>query len=64
MVNLQKIIPRGWLYRVKVDIEGVSMVENFKVIEIVDDSNLYLALLGIDSDIDMNGFINLKKKTM
>ena len=37
---------------------------DFEVIEIIDDSNPYLALLGIDWAIDMNGFINLKKRTM
>ena len=35
-----------------------------EVIEIVDDSNPYPTLLGIDWAIDMNGVINLKKWTM
>ena len=43
------------------DIEGVSMLADFKVIKIVDDNNPYLALLGIDWATDMNGVINLKK---
>ena len=30
----------------------------------MDDNNSYLALLGIDWAIDMNGFINLKKQKM
>jgi len=34
------------------------------VIEIVDDSNPYPALLGIDWATDMNGMINLKKCKM
>jgi len=34
------------------------------VIEIVDDSNPYLVLLGIDWATDMNGVINLKKRKM
>lgn len=37
---------------------------NFEVIEIVDDSNPYPTLLGIDWAIEKNGFINLKKNTM
>ncbi len=37
---------------------------DFEVIEIVDDSNLYPTLLGIDWAIDMNGVINLKKMIM
>ena len=46
------------------DIEGVSTQADFEVIEIVDDSNPYLALLGIDWATDMNGVINLKKRKM
>lgn len=37
----------GWLQGITVDIDGVSTQTDFKVIEIVDDNNLYLALLGI-----------------
>jgi len=44
-----------------VDIEGASALEDFEVIEIVDDRNHYPMLLGIDWDTDMNGVINLKK---
>jgi len=54
----------GCLYGVTVDIEGVSALADFEVIEIVDDSNPYPALLGIDWAIDMNGVINLKKQKM
>lgn len=36
----------------------------FEVIEIADDSNPYLALLGIDWAMDMNGIINLKRQKM
>ena len=54
----------GRLQGVTVDIEGVSTLTDFEVIEIVDDSNPYLALLGIDWSTDMNGVINLKKWKM
>jgi len=54
----------GHLYGVIVDIEGASAQADFEVIEIVDDSNPYPALLGIDWAIDMNGVINLKKCKM
>ena len=64
MENQQKIIPMGRLHGVIIDIEGASALSNFEVIEIVDDNNLYLALLGIDWAIDMNGVINLKKQTV
>jgi len=64
MVNQQKIFPMGRLQGVTVDIEGASMQIDFEVIEIVDDSNPYLVLLGIDWAIDMNGVIDLKKLKM
>lgn len=48
MVNQQKIIPMGCLHGVTVDIKGGCAIANFEVIEIVDESNPYSALLGID----------------
>jgi len=48
MVNQQKIIEMGMLQGVIVDIEGASTLAYFEVIEIVDDSNPYPALFGID----------------
>ena len=54
----------GQLYGVTVDIEGVSTMVDYEVIEIVDESNPYTMLLGIDWAINMNGVINLKKRTM
>jgi len=54
----------GSLYSVTVGIEGVSVLANFEVIEIVDDSNPYPALLGIEWAIDINEVINLKKRKM
>ena len=46
------------------DIEGVSTQIDFKVIEIVDDTNPYPALLEIDWAMYMNGVINLKRGKM
>jgi len=54
----------GRLYRVTIDIEGVSVVSDFEVIENFDDGNPYPTLLGIDWAIDMNGVINVKKRRM
>lgn len=54
----------GKVQWVIVDIEGVSAMAVFVVIEIVDDSNLYPTVLGINWAIDMNGVINLKKEKM
>ena len=62
MVNQQKIIPMGHMYGVSKDIEGVSALVNFEVIEIVDDNNPYSTLLGIDLAFDMDVVINLKKR--
>lgn len=47
-----------------VDIEGVSALVDFKVIEIVDENNRYPMLLGIDWATDTNRVINLKKRKM
>jgi len=51
----------GRLQGITVDIEGASALVDFEAIEIVDDSNPYPTLLGIEWAIDMNGVINLKK---
>lgn len=64
MANQQNIVPRGRLQGVTVDIDSVSTQTDFKVIEIVDDSNPYPALLGIDWATDMKGIINLKRRKM
>ena len=64
MVNQQKILPMGMLQGITVDMEGASVLTDLKVIEIVDDINPYLALLGIYWATDMNGVINLKKCKM
>ena len=45
--NQQKIMPLGRLPSVPVDIDGVSTLADFEVIEIIDDRNPYPALLGI-----------------
>ena len=54
----------GRLPSVPVDIDGVSTLSDFEVIEIIDDSNPYPALLGIEWEIDNDAVINLKKKQM
>ncbi len=49
---------------VTIDINGASTLVDFEVIGIVDDSNPYPSLLGIDWVTDMNDVINLKKWKM
>lgn len=46
------------------DIEGVNALEDFEVIDIVDDNNPYPTLLGIDWATNMNRMINIKKHKM
>lgn len=62
MANQQKIIPMGRLQGITVDIEGASVLADFEVIEIVDESNPYPTLLKIHWTTDMNMVINLKKR--
>ena len=47
-----------------VNIEGVKVMADFEVINVFDDIDPYLALLGLDWAIDINGVINLKKRRM
>jgi hypothetical protein len=49
---------------VEVNIEGVRTKANFEVIEIMDESDPYPALLGIDWTFDNNVVLNLKKRNM
>ena len=60
MVNQQKIIPLGRFPRVMVDITRVKVLADFEVIEIVEDTDPYPALLGINWAINVGGIINLK----
>ena len=46
------------------DIDGVSTLADFEVIEIIDDSNPYPTLLGIEWEIDNYAVINLKNRHM
>ena len=64
LANQQKIVPLGRFPSVQVDIDGVSTLADFEVIEIIDDSNPYPALLGIEWALDNLAVINLKKKQM
>lgn len=48
MLNQHKIIPMGRLQGVTVDIKGTNALADFEVIDIVDNNNPYLVLLGID----------------
>ena len=64
MASQQRIIPLGRLSKIVVDIARVKAWADFEVIEIVEDADPYLVLLGLDWAIDMGGIINLKKRRM
>lgn len=64
MANQVKVIPLGRLSGISVDLDGVRFVAEFEVIEIVDDSNPYPALLGIEWALNNNAIINLMKIQM
>ena len=46
------------------DIDGVTTQTDVEVIELINDTNPYPALLEIDWAIDMKEIINLKRRTM
>jgi hypothetical protein len=64
MANQLVVIPFGRLEHVLVDIDGVRTFADFKVIEIVDDSCPYPALLGIDWAFKISIVVDLKKRRM
>ena len=57
-------MPLGWFPNALVDIDGVCTVAEFEVIEIIDNSNPYPALLGIEWAMENATVINLKKRQM
>jgi hypothetical protein len=61
LANQYKIYPIGWLEQVEVNIEGVKTKAEIEVIEIMDESDPYPALLEIDWAFDNNAVLNLKK---
>ena len=48
LANQEKVLPIGRLSQVFVNIEGLCTFISFEVINIVDDTNPYPTLLGID----------------
>jgi hypothetical protein len=64
MANQKAVSPFGRLEHVPVDIDGVRTFADFEVIEIVDDSCPYPALLGIDWAFNNSTVVDLKKIRM
>ena len=57
-------MPLGRFPSVQIDIDGVNTLADFEIIEIIDDNNPYLALLGIEWAMENAVVINLKKRQM
>ena len=64
LVNQAKVLPIGRLSQVQVDIEGLHTFGEFKVINKVDDTNPYPALLGIDWEMGNQTIINFKRRIL
>ena len=64
LANQQRIVPLGSFLSVQTDIAGFSTIVDFEVIEIIDDSDPYPALLGIEWAMENAAVINLKKRQM
>jgi hypothetical protein len=62
LVNQHKIIPIDRLVDVPMKIDGVCSIAEFEVIDIVDNSQPYPTLFGLDWALDNQAIINLKKK--
>ena len=57
-------MPLGILLGIPIDIDGVNTLADFEVIEIIDDSNPYLALLEIEWAMANAAIINIKRRHM
>ena len=55
-------MPPGRFPNVLIDIDGVNTLADFEVIELIDDSNPYPALVGIEWAMENATVINLKKR--
>jgi hypothetical protein len=62
--NQYRIYLIARLQQVEVNIDGVKTKADFEVIEIMDDSDRYIDLLGIDRAFDYNVVLNLKQQNM
>jgi hypothetical protein len=62
--NQHKIVPIGRLIGIPVNIDGVCSIADFEVIEIVDDSQPYPTLMGLEWAFDNQEIINLKRREM
>jgi hypothetical protein len=64
LTNQHIVMPIGRLKGIPVDIDGVCSMDDFEVIDIVDNTSPYPALLGLDWPFDNRDIINLKTRKM
>jgi hypothetical protein len=62
--NQQRVIPIGILKNTTTDLDGVCTTIDFEVMDMVDESIPFPALLGIDWAFDNQAIINLKTRKM
>ena len=64
LANQSKVLRISRLTQVTVEVKGLRTYVEFKVIDIVDGTNPYLTLLGIDWAIENHTIINFKKRIL
>jgi hypothetical protein len=64
LANQHRVLPKGRLKGVTVDLDGVPTKANFEFIKIVDDTTPYSVLHGLDWAFDNQAIINLKTRKM
>jgi hypothetical protein len=62
--NQHRVIPIGRLKGIPLDLDGVCTMEYFEVIDIVDNTTPYPALLGLDWAFENQAIIKLKTGKM
>ena len=64
LANQSKVLPISRLTQVLMEVEVLRTYADFEFIDIVDDTNPYHALLGINWAIDNQTIINFKKRIL
>ena len=64
LTNQEKVMPIGRLSQVQVDIEGLRTFTDFEVINIVDNTNPYPTLLGINWAMGNQTIINFERRIL
>jgi hypothetical protein len=64
LANQHRVLPRGRLKGVTIDLDRVCTKEDFKVIKIMDDTTPYLELLGLAWAFENQVIINLNTRKM